>query len=555
LLIRTAAGPLRPLASAAYRGLARAAATYLRWRRPAAAVYVTRGVAAGDVLPGVSDLDIAVVVPDDPGGSLAEHDRIKRRWRRVIRALPLVGTLAEPVIAYEQTELRAAFSSTILTYGLESSAGTPATAPAAMFGIDPPHDEAELRARPGVVGPAHDWRLIAGPERRPAPPAVDRQRQRIAAWLELQYWWREAFHACANPERPWAAYTCAKMVAEPARIWLALDGELPPPTREEVLRAAGASLPEEREAFARALELIRELPRSPRAPLSEFLGYLVRLSSRIAERIADEIKGEDRVEVRIGRREGCRLALPLAAVSHDAPLGTDALTPFADWRAVAVPSLPDEALAVIEGNADDPRFLVDAARAAPAGIQPVLQARELLFLPVVDAWRQGLLRCLQAPFSDPVSFATLSASETARFPAVGGWSARDWARRAVAEHAGWLRRGTREIGEPTPREWIDGAANGEAELTLSLAKLLTAARAGLFLQSLDELRPELAVTVEDAARELAESGHDPAGAAGDAADAYRATRLGGTAPPGEIVEALRELVLGLPAYSAVRVEA
>jgi predicted nucleotidyltransferase len=545
---------LRPLATAAYRGLARAAAAYLRWRRPAAAVYVTRGVAARDVLPGVSDLDMAVVVPDDPSGLFVEHDRIKRRWGRVRRAVPLVGTLCHDVAVYEQEELRAAFASSILTYGLESRAGSSAAAPAAMFGVGPPHDEAELRGRPGVVGPGRDWRLIAGPERRPPPPAVDRQRQRIGAWLELQYWWRSAFHACANPERPWAAHTCVKIVAEPARIWLALEDELPPPSRQEVLRAAGTSLPEEQDAIVRALELIRELPRSPRPPLSEFLSYLVRLSSRIADRIADEIAGEDRVDVRIGRREGGRLALPLGAVSGDAPLATDGLIPLADWRAVAVPSLPDEALAMIKGNVDDPSLLAAAAGTAPAGVQPGLRAGELLLLPIVDPWRQGFLRCLQAPFSDPVSFAMLSASETARFPALGGWSARDWARRAVAEHGAWLRRGTSEIGEPTQREWIDGASEGDAQSTLSLAKLLTAARAALFLQSFDEGAPALAVTVDDTARGLAESGHDPAGAAGEAAEAYRATRLGGTTPPGEIVEALRELVLGLPAYSTVRVE-
>jgi hypothetical protein len=441
-----------------------------------------------------------------------------------------------------------------LTYGLESHSGPPASAAAAMFGVDPPHDEAELRGRPGVIGPGRGWRLIAGPERRPPPPPVDRERQRIGAWLELQSCWRWAFHACANADRPWAAHMCVKMVAEPVRIWLALDGELPPPSREGVLRAAGARLPQEEEALARALELIQALPRSPAPPLSEFLGYLARLSSRIADLIADEIKGEDRVEVRLRGRGGDAPALSAAGVSLEPPLRADALIPLADWRAVAVPSLPDEALAVIAGTPGDPGLFAAAAAAAPAGVQPALQAGELLLLPIVELWRQGFLRCLQAPFSDPVSLALLSGSETARFPSVSGWSAQDWARRAVAEHAAWLRRGESEIGEPTEREWIDGAAEGERQTTLSLAKLLTAARAALFLQSLDQGEPELAVTVSDTAQGLAQSGHDPAGTAGEAAEAYRAARLGQGPPPPGIVEALRGLVFGLPAYSTVRVE-
>jgi hypothetical protein len=436
-----------------------------------------------------------------------------------------------------------------------------------MFGVDPPHypaplaelselaDEAELRGSPGVIGPGRGWRLIAGPERRPAMPPVDRQRQRIGAWLELQSCWRWAFHACANADRPWAAHMCVKMVAEPVRIWLALDGELPPPSREGVLRAGSARLPQEEEALARALELIQALPRSPAPPLSEFLGYLARLSSRIADLIADEISREDRVEVRLHGGQADALALSATAASLEAPLRADALIPLADWRAVAVPSLPDEALAVIAGNPRDPGLFAAAAAAAPAGIQPVLRAGELLLLPIVELWRQGFLRCLQAPFSDPVSFALLSGSGTAHFAGVSGWSAWDWARRAVAEHAAWLRRGSSEIGEPTEREWIDGASEGEEQSTLSLAKLLTAARAALFLRSLERGEPELALTVEATVRALAESGDDRGGAAAGAAEAYRVARLGDGPPGEEIVEAMRGLVLALPAYTTVRVEA
>ncbi len=512
------------------------AAAYLRGRRPAAAVYVARGVAAGDVLPGISDLDMAVVVPDDPAGGLAEHDRIKRRWQRLTGRVPFGSRLLPDVVVYEDAELRACAAASILTYGL-SGATTPALAPAAMFGLAPPHDESELRSRPGLEGPTRDWRLIAGPDRRPRPAVRDRQQQRIAAWLELQFWWRSTFHACANPARPWAAYMCVKMVAEPARILLSLAGLPAAGSREEVLRAAASAMPEEEAAFSRALALLGELPRSPAVAPAEHVPELTRLSGRLARLLAEEIAGEGITEVRLA----------------GADLGAgEGRLPLADWRAVVVPSLPDESLVPLEDDGAGPESLIATAARAPTGVQPAMQEGELLLLPVADPWRRGLLRGVHAAFSDPVSFALLAGSETARFPDLSGWSARDWAARAVAEHAAWLRRGGSHLGAPTLREWIDGAGENTPPQTRALAKLLTALRAGIFWGSLEQGSPVLSLTVGAAARELGEAGQDPSGTAAEAVDAYRTARLDGRPPPPGVLGALEESVLRLPAYAALR---
>ena len=67
-----------------------------------------RALGVGDPVYGHSDLDLAVVVPTGHAG------RVRRRWRRLCRAFPL---LANPVdlAVYEDTELAAAATATTLT--------------------------------------------------------------------------------------------------------------------------------------------------------------------------------------------------------------------------------------------------------------------------------------------------------------------------------------------------------------------------------------------------------------------------------------------------------
>jgi hypothetical protein len=527
-----------------YALLAHAAALYLRGGRSRAAVYADRGLASEDLIPGLSDVDLIAVVPDDPSGGLGEHRRLKRRWRRARRLVPPVaGRLISDVPTYEHGELRNAVDSSILTSGLRE--GEAAASDAVLFGSDPPHDEAELRARPGLDGPTATWRLISGPEARPPLPARNRQDLRLAAWLELQFWWRTAYDAIADPARPWTAYSCVKMVSEPARIWLGLIDQPTYGSRAETLRRAAAEgVPEMADAVSEAQELLGALPQSPEPPLRRFLGHLISFSDLIAGRLIAEVEPEGSTGVNlIGHPTELML-----------PRGRDGagLLPLLDWRALAAPSLPDEALELSpELNAER---LMDAASIEQRAVYPALRGGNLIALPVSDVWPRGILRAVQMPPSDPVSFAQADGARTAEFPEVTGWSARDWARRGVVEHAAWLARHPAEqLGPPTAREWLDGEASGAAPATRAVAKLLTAGRAALFDESLRAGRPELPLTVAATCARLGETtGAGAESVAGEALDAYRAARGGDDADAAEdVLIPLRAIVLGLPAYAGV----
>jgi hypothetical protein len=322
-------------------------------------------------------------------------------------------------------------------------------------------DNFRMLGRPGLHDTVAGWRLLTGPDRRPPEPERDRQATRVAAWLELTNWWRWAFKVCANPVEPRASDMCVRLVAEPARIWLWLvHGERT--GRLDALRRVLSLMPEEERSLRWALELHRSLPASPDAPLAEALPAMVRMSARIADAIDAEVGGGERTEVR------------LAGAPADGPL------PLADWRALACPPQPREWFDVVAGDPGDPALVGDLAAATPAGAYPVLLAGDLLVLPGAP-FPRSRLRSVQSPLTDPVSFALARGAGTARFPDVRGWSARDTARRAVAEHSAW-------IGAPAR----------------SLDMLLVAARAALFHESLDDGRPELALTLDETARRLAE---------------------------------------------------
>src|SRR4029079_16223372 len=164
---------------------------------------------------------------------------------------------------------------------------------------------------------------------------------------------------------------------------------------------------------------------------------------------------------------------------------------LADWRARAVPRMPDETMVLIETNAVDPAFLAATANADNGDTIPAFRYNSVLFMPTTNSER-GILRAVQCEPIDPVSIALTDGRAVARFPELAGWSALNCARRAVAEHRAWL---SASGGAYPPPGWVGMQSACSEPSMRTMGLLFTAARAALFLESIDEGRPELAVTV------------------------------------------------------------
>jgi hypothetical protein len=517
IALRMSRTRLSALWTVAYSAVARLWAAYLTHGERGAATYLRASVSAGEWLPGLSDIDVAIVLASNPATPGAARTRATERWERVRRAVPAADLLLDYPLIYEEDDLRGLAGASAFTYGLD-----PGQSATGYFGPRSFTDGMRTLERPGLYGVTEGWRRLSGPERRPPDVPRDEQLQRMAGWLELGYWWQWAFPVCVDGTGPRTAHLCVKLVSESARIWLSLAHGEQVSGRADALRRARRRLPDEADSLDRVLALHRALRRFPEPPLAEVLPVLLRFSARIADLIAAAASAAGTTAVRlIGDRPADLL---LAEPGDSEP----SLLPLCDWRALTWSPLHDEAFAPRAGDPGDPS-VVGAAASRSAGPYPALRAGELMFLPSVVRWRTRL-RAVKCPAADPVSFALADGQAIAQFPELRGWSARDVARRAVAEHRARLDEAS-DLGGP------------------GLAMLLAAARGALFLESVEDGAPELAVTVAATAGRLAARSAAARSVAEDALDCYRDYATERVRPPDATIAALRALVLDLPGYA------
>lgn len=532
-MLRTSRSVLRPVWALAHHGVMHAVAAYILRGERGASVYVKGSFASGDPLYGVSDIDLITVAPRDPAQPGRSRERVRKRWLQLCDRIPVFPLLIPHFWVYENTDLVEVLSAPSLTYGLAAKTTAPP-----ISHSRPIVDEMGLQDRPGLYTPRQEWRRLAGPEQRPHGSASDDQERRIAAWLELQYWWRYVFKASANPEARHVPYLCVKFLAEPVRILTWLRGEDRIATRGEALRRALQEIPEEEEAFRLAIELDRTLPLSPTPPLGEVIPAFTRLSRMIASQISAATESAGYSEVRLLWGDERELALDPESLSRLKGLpevnGLGVPLPLADWRARVAPDACDEAFVVLAGDATRPEILAAAARASDAGAFPVFRTDGLLILPTLP-WERGTGRAVQCEPTDPVSMALIDGAKAARFPYLAGWSARDSARRAATEHRARLAA------------WPGEDPSGIPPLH-ALGTLFTAARAALFLESLETGAPELPLTAAAVARRLENSGGKADNIAHEAFESFRAGREEGLPLPQGLTSAFEGVVRKLPAF-------
>jgi hypothetical protein len=502
LVLRSAATPLRRAWAVAYAAIARVSGFVLTRGVAGAAVYVRAGAAGGELLPGMSDIDLALVAPAGAGA-----ERIRRRWAALMRRAPWVARLIDRPLIFDQAELAIVAGRSARTFGL-------AAGDACYFGERPTLDWIRTLEHPGLDGVTSDWRLLRGTDRRPAPAPRDSDEERLAVWSEVLLWWRWASIFCDQPRAPRAADVCVKLIAQPARAWLWLAHRERADSRVDALWRLARRLEEEEPAARLALDLQRRLPSAPEAPFGEVLPAFVRMTRRIDRLIAGQIADAGLERVALAGDAGDADALPLV-----------------DWPAVTAPAEFAETFAVVTGDPGDPQALASAVRAHRLGFYRALRSEDLLVLPGRPLPRTRM-RAVKSRLTDPVSFALLDGESVAAFPRVRGLSATDLAARAVAEHRAWLR--TRRV---PPRPW-----SAPPPACYELGMLLSAARAALFCEAVGAGEPELVVGHAELGRRLGPAGEEAVAAHADSA-------ASGAPPPAVVVAGLEGRVGALPGYA------
>ncbi len=514
--------------------VSRAVAAYLLRGVPEATVYTAGSGESGELVAGLSDVDLVLVIGGAPGEVERARALTAARWRLLRHRFPRLSHGLSLAI-YGERDLDDEDGGTCLTYGLGEDGLVPAEVGYLRQGR--PADELYRRIHPGIYGPGRTWRRLHGTVRTRAEPVQSLAYRRIAGWLELQWWWRFAFEMCTSTRPDFAAYLAFKLVAEPARIWLWLAQGERVTGRREALERMLRLLPEEEDVLRQALSLYDELPRAG-PPRAETLDWLLRAGDRIAALLEAELRGHSATDVMLETESELLLPRAMSDPVRELAslLGSSRLLPLVDWRARAMPPMADESLALIVGDAADPDIVAAAARASVPGLQTAVRVGRLLVLPNDALSDRVLLRSVQCALTDPVSFALVEGRSSATFPDVPGWSALDSARRAVAEHGAWLAGWT-----------PDGPAPDRA-----LDLLLTAARAALFLDSICAGHPMLPLTAAATVAHLADAQPAVRSVSESALDVFREARATGLPAESKTVGAFREVVEQLPGFAGRR---
>jgi nucleotidyltransferase-like protein len=499
-MLRTANTPLRAVWASMYWSITRATLIYLRRKHPGASIYLKGSFAAGEPVYGVSDIDLVAVLPTDGSNLASLQLSARENWKNFARRVTTFRSAIQHCWFYEENDLEKSLSEPCLTYGLARADDEQSDDRAGFLGANALHDHMGLQTHPSLYGASVEWRRLDGTDRLPPKRADDEQSRRVAAWLDLQYWWRHAFLACRDPAPAHIPLLCVKLIAEPVRLWLWLERGERVGTREAALQRGLAELPEERELIQSALDLQKALPRSPRPPMLEVIAGLVRLSERLAAHMQLAAATAGSVDVRLtGGKDLVSTSIPEAVSRHSGARGAVGhALPLADWRACAVPGIPDETFALIAPGEITPDILRATALAGDKEINPAIRYNSIMLFPTTDPER-AILRSIQCEPTDPVSLALSNGQAVARFPRLDGWSALHCARRAVAEHRGWLA--SAGVISP-PHGWIGTQIGCRVATTRSMGLLFTAARAALFLESISDGDPALALTTEAVADRL-----------------------------------------------------
>jgi SAM-dependent methyltransferase len=516
-----------------YTLVARAYVAYLCRGEGDTAAFLTGSLAGPDRLYGLTDIDVAIVLSADPAGPGLARERVRRRCEHVASALPLIGLLVDSPQVFEYDDLRDATRNCTFTYRLNDTDTGPGIRYAAYGG--PRSDPGKTRRleRPCLYDSTAHWRLLAGRDRRPPEATRDKDEEYLAAWLELQWWWRWAFDACIHPDRLSNPQLCVKLAAESARIWLWLEHGEQVGRRVEALARAAERLPEEAFALERMRQLHNRLTKLPVAPLADSLAILMRFSIRVAEvlRRQTEATGStevallgDPADLRLPHGSWPELTPPPDSTEQPHPL------PLVDWRAMVCPwEPPEESFAVLEGDPCDPEQLAAFSTLTARGTYPTLLQGGLMLRPTRRT-RRGRLRAVQCAATDPVSFALVNGESIARFPNMSGLSVQHTVQRAVREHGVWLT----ELDTSVPLTFE------------ALGRMVTAARSAFAWESLHDSKPALTLTVDATLEALAERALAIALGARESYEELR-PKSGGGSP--RLAAELHEVLSALPAYA------
>lgn len=247
-------------------------------------VYLRRGVAKGEIVYGLSDIDLSVIIEDRGGEEQAVKEMVRATYNRLSRFIPLFPSSA--------TEL-------LEVYSLSE-----------FYNVYEDYDFHRYRFNEGK----HTWRLLYGKDLVNELPELEDSELYLPATEELRKWWEllnEEFipDLCSTIFKK--KYLWYKAIAEAAKVYLLVCHGENVQSREAALSQVKSHLPDEQSCHIdRVQSFLRHLTSDEDLQADELMSLFMMLVSKSYAEMERKVYADSKGKVAVVRVPGRHELIP-----------------------------------------------------------------------------------------------------------------------------------------------------------------------------------------------------------------------------------------------------
>jgi predicted nucleotidyltransferase len=241
------------------------------------AIYLRRGVAKGEVVYGLSDIDLSIIVKDEDSEGQVAKERVRETYGKLSRVIPLFGQADRELGVYSTSEFSKLYAES---------------------------DSFKYRFDEGK----HTWRLLFGKDVLQYLPQLQDKELYLPATEELKVWWPLLSAEIASSEcvRPMfhRKYLWYKAISETSKVYLFICHGERVHHREAALGKIREYLTYEQ---SRSIDKIQRYMRNLTSKEDLVLDDLMRLFIELTSKAFDEM---ERKVYEDGKRRKATLSIP-----------------------------------------------------------------------------------------------------------------------------------------------------------------------------------------------------------------------------------------------------
>lgn len=241
-------------------------------------IYLRRGVARGEIVYGLSDLDLLVIIGDEYQEAGLAKERIRATYKSLSRFIPLFGNVEKELGAYTQHE---------------------------FFNLYKDHNFYRYRFNEG----RQNWALLFGRDLLKALPTLEDAELYLPASEELKVWWQHLngeFAPDCNEPLYKRKYLWYKAIAEASGIYLFICHGIKVRSRKDALREVRKYLNDEYQCLIDIVcGYLKHLTAKEGLPADELIKLFITLAGWVLKEAGRKVYGGSKGKKAIAEIPGC----------------------------------------------------------------------------------------------------------------------------------------------------------------------------------------------------------------------------------------------------------